>query len=99
MGIFTNFDQRQILVEIAVLSVLDGASHKIAWGEHFHHAFIVADQRGVIFVEQRRNQQDHHHGKHHIGRAQANHVPPRAGFIDAHKAHENGRQNTQQQQP
>ncbi|MNE43362.1 hypothetical protein D3C76_1266810 [compost metagenome] len=82
-----------------MLGKLDGAGDEVGRRQHFHYAFVIADQRSVVLIKQRGDNQDHHHGKHHVGGSQPGHVPPGASFSDIGKADRHRRKNTEQHQP
>ena len=65
MGIFTNAHQRQMGQPL--MRIPGRRRHNaVRWAEGFHQFFIVAKQRGVIFIEERGDQHDQQRGDQNV---------------------------------
>ena len=90
MGIFANPHQRLIAGKPAHFAVLHHGADIVGRGHHFDDAFVVAKQRRVIFIKQRRNQDNHQQGTEHRGDARQQGIPPFPGTNTGQRQHHGG---------
>ncbi|CCK02416.1 hypothetical protein BN129_963 [Cronobacter sakazakii 701] len=57
-GIFTNAYQRLVARKIPCMGIFDDAADVVGRRHHFGDVFIIAKQRGVVFIEEGRHQND-----------------------------------------
>ena len=99
MGIFTNAHQRLIAGKPAHFAVLHHGADIVRRGDHFDDAFVIAEQRRVVFIKQRGNQDNHQQGAEHRGNARQQRVPPFSGTnpgqCQHHGRHEASNDNPQ----
>ncbi len=59
-GIFTETDQGLIAGEPARLAVFGDSADVVSRSHHFDDAFVIAKQRGIVLIKDRRYQNNHH---------------------------------------
>ena len=90
MRIFANAHQRLIAGKPAHFAVLHHGADIVRRGNHFDDAFVIAEQRRVIFIKQCGNQDDHQQSAQHRGYARQQRVPPFSGTNSGESQHHGG---------
>ncbi len=83
----------------AIIDVVADAADDIGRRDHFDQPFVIADQRGVIFIEEQRHQQDNPQRRRHKQRAPGEIHPPAFATFEARQEYDEGRRHAHQQQP
>ena len=96
-GIFANVYQRQVVHLVVRIPRVDG-NDAIGGTQGFHQLFIVAKDRGVIFIKQRSDQNDQQGRYEDIQQTYRDAAPHCFGFTDFYPPGEGDHQNTGQSQ-
>ena len=79
MSILANADQRLVAGKPAHFAVFHHGAHVIRRGNHFDDAFVIAEQRSIVFIKHRRDQDDYQQRTQHSGDTRQEGIPPFSG--------------------